>query len=72
MQPSGDIATLIANARAQRRNVLTEPEAKALLRAHGIPVPAGRVVRTAEEGTGRGEADRHAGRRQGGLPATDP
>ena len=49
MQPSGDIATLIANARTQRRNVLTEPEAKALLRAHGIPVPAGRVVRTAEE-----------------------
>ncbi len=49
MQQSGDIATLIANARAQRRGVLTEPEAKSLLRAHGIPVPAGRVVRAAEE-----------------------
>lgn len=49
MQPSGDIATLIANARTQLRNVLTEPEAKALLRAHGISVPAGRVVRTAEK-----------------------
>ena len=29
--------------------MLTEPEAKALLRAHGIPVPAGRVVRAAEK-----------------------
>ena len=28
---------------------LSEPEAKAVLRAHGIPVPPGRVVRTAEE-----------------------
>jgi succinyl-CoA synthetase beta subunit len=49
MQPSGDIATLIANARTRRRDVLTEPEAKALLRAHGIPVPPGRVVRAAED-----------------------
>ena len=32
-QPSVDIATLIAAARAQRRSMLTEPEAKAFLRA---------------------------------------
>ena len=66
MQPSGDIATLIANARTQRRDLLTEPEAKALLRAHGIPVPPGRVVRDADEARGRRDADRPAGRRQGG------
>jgi len=44
-----DFATLVATARAQRRNVLTEPEAKAFLRAQGIPVPPGLVVRTAAE-----------------------
>src|SRR4029434_6336724 len=48
-QASGDIAMLIAAARAQRRNVLSEPEAKAFLQAHGIPVPPGRAVRTADE-----------------------
>jgi len=46
---AGDIATLVAAARAQRRHFLSEPEAKALLRAHGIPVPAGRVVRDAAD-----------------------
>lgn len=49
IQASDDIAMLIAAARAQRRNVLSEPEAKAFLRAQGIPVPPGRAVRTAEE-----------------------
>src|SRR5262249_61127933 len=49
IQASGDIAMLIAAARAQRRNVLSEPEAKAFLRAQGIPVPPGRVVPHAEE-----------------------
>src|SRR5262249_55369288 len=49
MQPPTAIATLAETARAQRRNVLTEPEAKAFLRAQGIPVPPGRVVRTAAE-----------------------
>src|SRR5262245_18793713 len=49
MQPSADPATLVASARAQGRNVLTEPEAKGFLHAQGIPVPPGRVVRTAEE-----------------------
>jgi succinyl-CoA synthetase beta subunit len=44
-----DFASLVATARAQRRNVLTEPEAKAFLRAQGIAVPPGRVVRTAAE-----------------------
>jgi acetate---CoA ligase (ADP-forming) len=48
-QPSVDIATLIAAARAQRRSMLTEPEAKAFLRAQGICVPPGRVVRSADE-----------------------
>src|SRR5215831_5369697 len=51
-QSSGDIAMLIAAARAQRRNVLSEPEAKAFLHAQGIPVPAGRAVATAEEAPG--------------------
>src|SRR6266566_3399170 len=49
MQASGDIAMLIAAARAQRRNVLSEPEAKAFLRAQGIPIPPGRAVSHAEE-----------------------
>lgn len=49
IQPSADVATLISAARAQRRNVLSEPEAKAFLQAHGIPVPPGRAVRTADE-----------------------
>src|SRR5216684_4425991 len=49
MQASGDIAMLIAAARAQRRNVLSEPEAKAFLRAQGISVPPGRAVAHPEE-----------------------
>ena len=49
MQASGDIAMLIAAARAQCRNVLSEPEAKAFLRAQGISVPPGRAVSHAEE-----------------------
>jgi succinyl-CoA synthetase beta subunit len=49
MQRSADIATLIAVARAQHRNVLTEPEAKALLQEQGICVPPGCVVRSADE-----------------------
>src|SRR5215470_6298936 len=48
-QASDDIAMLIAAAREQRRNVLSEPEAKAFLRAQGIPVPPGRAIPTAEE-----------------------
>jgi acetyl-CoA synthetase (ADP-forming) len=38
---------LIAQARAQGRTALSEPDAKSFLRAHGIPVPPGRVVREA-------------------------
>src|SRR4029077_8075975 len=48
-QPSVDIATLVAAARAQHRSVLSEPEAKAFLRAQGIGVPPGRVIRSADE-----------------------
>ena len=51
-QASGDLSMLIAAARAQHRNVLSEPEAKAFLRAQGIPVPPGRVVPTPEEASG--------------------
>jgi ATP-grasp domain len=51
-QASGDLSMLIAAARAQYRNVLSEPEAKAFLRAQGIPVPPGRVVPTPEEASG--------------------
>lgn len=46
---SGDIATLISAARGQQRRFLSEPESKALLRAHGIPVPAARIIRDAAE-----------------------
>ena len=46
---AGDIATIVAAARAERRHLLSEPEAKALLRACGIPVPTGRVIRDAGE-----------------------
>src|SRR5262249_58476816 len=49
MQAAGDVAMLIAPARGQRRNVLSEPEAKAFLLAQGIPVPPGRAVSHAEE-----------------------
>lgn len=40
-------AALIAAARAQQRSILSEPDAKALLAALGIPVPPGRLVRDA-------------------------
>jgi succinyl-CoA synthetase beta subunit len=47
---AGDhLARLIATARAQHRHQLSEPEAKGLLRAHGIPVPAGSVVNDAAQ-----------------------
>jgi succinyl-CoA synthetase beta subunit len=47
--PLSDLASLIAAARADARAVLTEPEAKAFLRAQGIPVPAGLVVARPEQ-----------------------
>jgi succinyl-CoA synthetase beta subunit len=49
MPASDSIAVAIGRARAQGRQVLSEPESKALLQAQGIAVPAGRVVRSAEE-----------------------
>jgi acetyl-CoA synthetase (ADP-forming) len=45
----GDIAALIRTARAERRRLLSEPESKAILRAHGIPVPAAQVIRDATQ-----------------------
>jgi acetyltransferase len=45
----GDVAKLVAAARAEGRHLLSEPEAKALLQARGIPVPPGRVVREPAE-----------------------
>jgi succinyl-CoA synthetase beta subunit len=44
-----EIGSLIATARAERRMFLTEPEAKAFLRALRIPVPDGRFVRDPSE-----------------------
>lgn len=44
-----ELTRFIAAARSQRRNTLSEPEAKQVLRARGIPVPAGRVVEEPEE-----------------------
>jgi succinyl-CoA synthetase beta subunit len=46
---SGDLGQLVQIARAQKRRVLSEPEAKAFLRAQGIPVPESRLVRSADE-----------------------
>ena len=40
---------LIAAARAEKRTYLLEPEAKALLRLHDVPVPAEGLARSAEE-----------------------
>lgn len=48
----GDLARLVAAARAQHRQFLSEPESKAFLRTHGIPVPAGQVIRDAAEAHG--------------------
>jgi succinyl-CoA synthetase beta subunit len=45
----GDLGELVQTAREQKRSVLSEPEAKAFLRAQRIPVPEGRFVRTPEE-----------------------
>lgn len=45
----GDLASLVRSARAQKRHFLSEPESKAFLRANGIPVPTGRVIREAAE-----------------------
>jgi succinyl-CoA synthetase beta subunit len=45
---SNNPAALIAAARMQGRAMLTEPEAKALLAAFGIPVPPARLVRDAD------------------------
>ena len=46
---AGDLGQLVQIARAQKRRVLSEPEAKAFLRAQGIPVPQNRLVRSADE-----------------------
>lgn len=45
----GDLTSLIRSARAQKRQFLSEPQAKAFLRARGIAVPAGQVVHDAAE-----------------------
>jgi succinyl-CoA synthetase beta subunit len=44
-----ELANLIGQVRAAGRSFFTEPEAKALLRALGIPVPSGRLVRDENE-----------------------
>jgi succinyl-CoA synthetase beta subunit len=46
---SGDLGKLVQIARAQRRHVLSEPEAKAFLRAQDIPVPNSQFVRSPDE-----------------------
>ena len=46
---SGDLGRLVQTAREQKRRVLSEPEAKAFLRVHGIAVPEGRFIRSPEE-----------------------
>jgi succinyl-CoA synthetase beta subunit len=46
---SDELAALIGRVRAARRSYFTEPEAKAFLRALGIPVPPGRLVSDGDE-----------------------
>jgi succinyl-CoA synthetase beta subunit len=46
---SGDLGKLVQIARAQNRRVLSEPEAKAFLRAQDIPVPDSQFVRSPDE-----------------------
>jgi acetyl-CoA synthetase (ADP-forming) len=43
------LTRLIAAARHANRGTLSEPDAKQVLQAHGIPVPAGRVVTDPEQ-----------------------
>jgi succinyl-CoA synthetase beta subunit len=45
----GDLGKLVEIARERKRRVLSEPEAKAFLRAQRIPVPEGKFIRTASE-----------------------
>ncbi|HWP25293.1 MAG TPA: acetate--CoA ligase family protein [Xanthobacteraceae bacterium] len=47
--PSDETTALIAKARAAGRVVLPEPDAKAILRASGISIPPGRLVRATSE-----------------------
>jgi len=47
--PTGDLSKLIHTAREEKRRLLSEPEAKAFLRARGIRVPAAQFIRTAAE-----------------------
>lgn len=44
-----ELTRFVAAARAAKRNTLSEPEAKQVLRAHSIPVPLGRVVTEPEQ-----------------------
>jgi len=46
---SGDLGKLVQIARAQKRHVLSEPEAKAFLRAQDIPVPDSYFVRSPDQ-----------------------
>jgi succinyl-CoA synthetase beta subunit len=47
--PAGDLCKLVQTSREQKRRFLSEPEAKAFLRAQGIPVPEGRFIQTPDE-----------------------
>jgi acetyltransferase len=45
----GDIVALVRTARTAGRHLLSEPESKAILHAHGISVPAGQLIHDAAE-----------------------
>ncbi len=43
------VEAIIGRARACGRNILTEPEAKEVFAAYGLPVPKGKLAKTAED-----------------------
>ena len=43
------VAAIIGKARASRRDLLTEPEAKEIFAAYGLPVPKGKLAHNPEE-----------------------
>jgi succinyl-CoA synthetase beta subunit len=49
VDPAGDLRKLVQTAREQKRRFLSEPEAKAFLRAQGLPVPESRFIQTPDE-----------------------
>ncbi len=50
------VAAIIGKARASKRDILTEPEAKEIFAAYGLPIPRGKMAQNAEEAVKIAEA----------------